>query len=126
MYDTIVEGVEKLEEYRKFLKEQGMRVKAVFAMFSDGKDEGSRSDFRKAKKSIDFLNDEEITTAFVAFGNKALEEAQNLGFRNILDVYNVKGEDLESKLREAFGCLSKSVVESSKSVLADGDDFFQI
>ena len=126
MYDTIVEGVEKLQEYRNFLKEQGMRVKVVFAIFSDGKDEGSRSDFRDAKKSIDFLNVEEITTAFVAFGDKALEEARNLGFRNILDVYKTKGKDLESKLREAFGCLSKSVIESSKSVLADGDDFFQI
>ena len=126
MYNTIVEGVEKLQEYRNFLKEQGMRVKVVFAMFSDGKDEGSRSDFRDAKKSIDFLNDEEITTAFVAFGDKALEEAQNLGFRNILDVYKTKGKDLESKLREALECLSKSVIVSSKSVLADGDDFFQI
>ena len=26
MYDTIVEGVEKLQEYRNFLKEQGMRI----------------------------------------------------------------------------------------------------
>lgn len=126
LYDTIVEGVEKLEEYRNFLKEQGMRVKAVFAIFSDGKDEGSRNDFRDAKKSMDFLNAEEITTAFVAFGDKALEEANDLGFRNILDVYKVDGKNLESKLREAFGCLSKSVIESSKSVLADGDDFFQI
>ena len=75
---------------------------------------------------MDFLNAEEITTAFVAFGDKALEEANDLGFRNILDVYTVDGKDLESKLREAFGCLSKSVIESSKSVLADGDDFFQI
>lgn len=126
MYDTIVEGVEKLEEYRKFLKEQGMRVKVVFAMFSDGQDEGSKRDFRDAKKAVDFLNNEEITTAFVAFGNGALNEAKKLGFRNILDVYKIDKEDLESKLREAFGCLSKSVYESSKSVLPDGDDFFQI
>ena len=126
LYDVIIEGSEKLKEYRRFLKEQGVRVKAVFAIFSDGRDEGSRNDFGNAKKEIDFLNGEEITTAFVAFGDRALEEANNLGFRNILDVYKVRGEDLESKLREAFACLSKSVIESSKSVLADEDDFFQI
>ena len=126
LYDTIVDGSEKLKEYRKFLKEQGVRVKAVFAIFSDANDEGSRNELSDAKRAIDFLNGEEITTAFVAFGNRALEEANNLGFRNILDVYKVDGKDLASKLREAFACLSKSVIESSKSVLADEDDFFQI
>ena len=29
-----------------------------------------------------------------------------------------------TELRKAFNCLSKSVIESSKSVVADGDDFF--
>lgn len=39
MYDTIVDGAGKLKDYRKFLKDQGMtRVKAVFAIFSDGLD----------------------------------------------------------------------------------------
>lgn len=114
------------------------RVKAVFAIFSDGRDEGSTHTFSEAKRAIGVADDkgvypsgtlhgEEITTAFVAFGDRALEEAKNLGFRNILDVYNVKGEDIESKLREAFACLSKSVIESSKNVMQDDeDDFFQI
>lgn len=139
LYDVIIEGAGKLKKYRKFLKDTGMsRVKAVFAIFSDGKDEGSMHSFSEAKREIGTLDSEgkyppeslngmEVTTAFVAFGDKALEEAQNLGFRNILDVYKTKGKDLESKLREAFACLSKSVIESSKSVLSDdGDDFFQI
>lgn len=126
LYDVIVDGVGKLKNYRKFLKEQGVRVKAVFAIFSDGRDEGSRNDFSNAKKAIEFLKGEEITTAFVAFGDKALDEANNLGFRNILDVYKVDGKDLASKLREAFNCLSKSVIESSKSVLNDDDDFFKV
>lgn len=139
LYDVIIEGAEKLKEYRKFLKDTGMsRVKAVFAIFSDGRDEGSKHSFSEAKRAVGkadnegkypvgSLNGEEVTTAFVAFGYKALEEAKNLGFRNILDVYNVKGEDLESKLREAFACLSKSVIESSKNVMKDDDDdFFQV
>lgn len=122
MYDTIVEGSEKLKEYRKFLKEQGMsRVKAVFAIFSDGEDNLTKYGFSGAKQAISELNSEEITTAFISFGGQATQTAKDLGFRNILDVASSASE-----LRKAFNCLSKSVIESSKSVLADEDDFFQI
>lgn len=121
MFDTIVEGSEKLKEYRKFLKEQGVRVKAVFAIFSDGLDNQSSRSFSEAKQSVEFLNSEEITTAFISFGGQATQTAKDLGFRNILDVASSASE-----LRKAFNCLSKSVIESSKSVCADEDDFFQI
>lgn len=121
MYDAIIEGTRKLKEYRQYLKDQGVRVKAVFAIFSDGLDTSSRKDFSEAKKSIEFLNGEEITTAFISFGGTATKEAKDLGFRNILDVTSSASE-----LRKAFNCLSKSVIESSKAVVADGDDFFQI
>lgn len=121
MYDAITEGTDKLKEYRKYLKDQGVRVKAVFAIFSDGLDNSSNSSFSQAKSAIDFLNNEEITTAFISFGGAATKVAQDLGFRNILDVTSSASE-----LRKAFNCLSKSVIESSKSVMSDGDDFFQI
>lgn len=122
LYDTIEQGTEKLMEYRKFLKDQGMtRVKAVFAIFSDGEDT-MNGDFGAAKKCIEILNSEEITTAFISFGSQATQTAKYLGFRNILDVASSASE-----LRKAFNCLSKSVIESSKSVLSDdGDDFFQV
>lgn len=121
MYDTIVDGAEKLKEYRKFLKDQGVRVKAVFAIFSDGADNSSISTYGDAKSAIDFLNNEEITTAFISFGGAATKTAKNLGFRNILDVASSASE-----LRKAFNCLSKSVIESSRSVLPDNDDFFTV
>lgn len=121
LYDVIVDGTGKLKEYRKFLKEQGVRVKAVFSIFSDGEDTISRNDFSDAKNSISDLNKEEITTAFISFGGKATQTAKDLGFRNILDVASSASE-----LRKAFDCLSKSVIESSKSVVSDEDDFFQI
>lgn len=129
LYDVIIEGAEKLKEYRKFLKNTGMtRVKAVFAIFSDGIDEGSNHSFSEAKRAIgkadekETLNGLEITTAFISFGGQATQTAHDLGFRNILDVASSASE-----LRKAFNCLSKSVIESSKSVLSDdGDDFFQI
>lgn len=121
MYDAITEGTEKLKDYRKFLKDQGLRVKAVFAIFSDGEDNSSRDSFSDAKRAVEYLNSEEITTAFISFGGGATQTAKDLGFRNILDVTSSASE-----LRKAFNCLSKSVIESSKSVMADEDDFFQI
>lgn len=121
MFDAIVIGAEKLKEYRDFLKNEGMRVKAVFSVFSDGMDNASNHSFSEAKDTISYLNKEEITTAFISFGGDATQTAKDLGFRNLLDV-----SSSSSELRKAFNCLSKSVIESSKSVVADEDDFFQI
>lgn len=121
LYDVIVEGAQKLKEYREYLKNEGMRVKAVFSVFSDGVDNSSHYSLSDAKRAVEDLNKEEITTAFISFGGEATQVSKNLGFRNLLDV-----NGSSSELRKAFNCLSKSVIESSKSVVADEDDFFQI
>ncbi len=122
MYDTIIDGTEKLREYRDFLKKEGMRVKAVFAIFGDGLDNSSVSNgFSNAKKAVEYLNNEEIVTAFISFGGKATQEAKDLGFKNILDV-----SSSASELRRAFNCLSKSVIENSKSAVSKQDDFFDV
>ena len=119
LYDVIVEGSEKLTNYITFLKNQGMRVKAVFAIFSDGDNTSSRNVISDAKRSIQTLNNEEITTAFISFGGGATSIAKQLDFKNILDV-----KSSASELRKAFNCLSKSVIESSKNVVNKTDDFF--
>lgn len=121
MYDTIVDGTDKLKEYRDFLKNEGMRVKAVFAIFSDGEDNRSRNGFNSAKKAVEYLNTEEIVTAFISFGGKATQVARDMGFKNILDV-----NSSASELRKAFNCLSKSVIENSKSAVQKKDDFFDV
>lgn len=83
MYDTIIDGTEKLKEYRDFLKNEGMRVKAVFAIFGDGMDNSSQpGGFAKAKKAVEYLNVEEIVTAFISFGGQATQEAKDLGVFN--------------------------------------------
>lgn len=120
LYDTIINGTEKLRTYRDFLKKEGMRVKAVFAIFSDGLN-NMGNDFGGAKKAVEYLNDEEIVTAYISFGGEAKVVAQDLGFRNILDVTSSASE-----LRKAFNCLSKSVIENSKSAVSKKDDFFDV
>jgi hypothetical protein len=119
MYDCIVEGTDKLTSYMGFLKNQGMRVKAVFAIFSDGLDNRSNNDLARAKNAVKKLNDEEITTAFISFGGAADSIANTLEFKNILTVGGSASE-----LRKAFNVLSKSVIESSKAVVNNPEDFF--
>lgn len=121
MFDTIVDGTNRLKDYRDYLKNEGMRVKAVFAIFSDGVDNSSRNGFSSAKKAVEYLNKEEIVTAFISFGGKATQVAKDLGFRNVLDV-----KSSASELRKAFNCLSKSVIENSKSAVSKQDDFFDV
>ncbi len=121
LYDVIIEGAKRLNDYMTYLKNQGMRVKAVFAIFSDGDDTTSGNTAYDAKGAIEDLNTKEVTTAFISFGSEAKDIADNLQFRNKLEVGSSASE-----LRKAFDVLSKSVIESSKSVLSNQDDFFTI
>lgn len=120
LYDTIISGADKLKEYQDFLKNEGMRVKAVFAIFSDGLNNIGNG-FSPAKSAVEYMNKEEIVTAFISFGGEATQTAKDLGFRNILDV-----SSSASELRRAFNCLSKSVIENSKSAVSKQDDFFDV
>ncbi len=66
LYNVIEDGTQKLTDYMEYLKQQGVRVKAVFAIFSDGEDTVS-NDPSEAKRRIQDLNSKEITTAFISF-----------------------------------------------------------
>jgi uncharacterized protein YegL len=121
LYDAISEATKRLFDYMGYLKNQGMRVKAVFSVFSDGDDTSSHIRTAEAKQCITDLNNKEIVTAFVSFGGGAKTEAQTLGFKNILDT-----TASTSELRRAFNCLSKSVISNSQSATQKVDDFFTV
>jgi len=122
LYDVVTEGAEKLTEYMNHLKSQGMRVKAVFSVFSDGDDTVSNKGLHDAKEAIKKLNEKEVVTAFIAFGGgEAKREADLLEFRNVLNAGSSA-----SDLRKSFNVLSKSVIEQSKSVVSKTDGFFEI
>lgn len=109
-------------QYRDFLKAQGASsIKAVFSIFSDGEDNTSRNGFSDAKRAIELLNKREFRTAFISFGGQATQTAKDLGFKEILNVASSASE-----LRKAFNVLSKSVINFSKDVIKEDDDFFQI
>jgi uncharacterized protein YegL len=121
LYDVIVEGAKKLLDYMNYLRQQGMRVKAVFAVFSDGQDTCSKNILSTALKTVQELNKLEVVTAFISFGQDAELNGKDLDFKNVLKV----GQS-ESELRKAFNRLSKSLVSQSKSVLPKKDDFFEM
>ena len=122
LYDVVVEGKKKLIDYIEYLKNQGVRTKAVFAIFSDGEDTSSRMGINEAKNATGEMNSKEIVTAFISFGGMATGIAKTMDFKNILDVGSSASE-----LRKAFNVLSKSVISSSKSVVAPATGtFFQM
>lgn len=121
LYDTIVDGSKGLFEYMEYLRSQGMRVRAVFSIFSDGQENDSKASRAQTKRVVEDLKKAEIVTAFIAFGEDALDEAMRLNFQNMLEV----GRS-ESELRMAFNQLSRSSISHSKSSSTSTDDFFQI
>jgi len=121
LYDVIIDGSNKLLQYIDYLKKQGMRVKAVFSVFSDGADTASQHSVSEAKNSILNLQKQEITTAFISFGTGAIAEADRLKFQNSLTVGSSASE-----LRKAFNTLSKSVIDHSKSATSSTDSFFDM
>lgn len=115
LYDMIGEVVDKFINYINYLKNNGMRVRGLFYILSDGRDEHSvKLYLADAKKKIKELKDKEIKIGFIAFGKFALEEAERLGFseEDIFEAGKTKGE-----LRRIFGCISKSVKEESQGVM---------
>jgi len=120
LYDTIVNGSTEMLKYIDELKSQGMRVNAVFAIFSDGEDTKSKSSISEAKQSILELNKREIITAYMEFGSVAAGMGTKIGFRNVL-----KTGGSGDELRQMFGILTTSVIQHSQlSVPSQDDDFF--
>lgn len=130
LYDCIVDGQKRLMDgngngYMEKLQQNGIKTKAVIAIFSDGEDTASNCSAHDARRAIEFLHSKEIIVAFVAFGDEARGIAQQIGIKdqNILEV-----DATESDLRKVFMVLSKSAISASKSAGAGNpaDSFFTV
>jgi len=131
LYDCIVDGQKRLFDgagngYMEKLQANGIKAKAVIAIFSDGEDTYSNATLNDARRAIEFLHSKEIVVAFIAFGNNAHGIAQKLGIedKNILET-----DATESDLRRIFMILSKSAISASKSAAAattTDDSFFTV
>ncbi len=118
LYDCICIGSEKMLEYMTMLKKNGMHVRGVFSIFSDGVDNNSSNSISKAQIALNNLKKKEIATAIICFGSEAEGIGQSLDFKNILEV-----SSSPSELRKAFNVLSKSAIATSKAAGAADDVF---
>lgn len=125
LYDAIILTADNHLRYSEFLRSEGMNVKAVFLVLTDGMDNASRASFQEARAKVEELNAAEVTTAFICFAATAdLRQqlnttAANLQFRNIADA----SAD-ESSLRLIMDQVSASVISHSTSVVNDPNNFF--
>lgn len=127
LYDAIVKAGNALKNpdktgYFDQIKKSGGTPKAIFAILSDGKDNSSSHTSAKAKEVVAFLNESEVITAYIAFGDEAIGIGEALGFANVLN----SKEANEKELRKIFRILSKSAISASKSNLVQSGDFFQV
>lgn len=119
IYDMIVKDGQAMREYRKYLRENGYRVRAVFAIFTDGEDMHSTHSIQEAKQVIDAMAREEIITVMIEFGAEAAGVAKALGISK-----SISCGSTEHELRNAFAMVSQSVVSVSQNVAAsDAFDF---
>ena len=124
LYESIIEGGKNLLKYiKKVAKVNGCLPRATYITLSDG--ESTNEDHRyyneeKAKSVIKQMNDENITTVFVAFGiGISSEFGKQMGYKSTIDIRDT------SKLISFMGEeLSKSCKEQSKSMKSLGSAFF--
>ena len=122
LYETIICAKEALlgtseeEGAIEILQNQGYDPKVAIIVFSDGEDSDNMYNLeRAAAAAVSEMNDNDIVTAFVCFGDSSRKVAKKLNFRNI---------DTKYDLEEAFDAISSSCIRQSMSAVSLTDNFF--
>lgn len=85
LYDSIIDSERRIRRYRDELKQNGVSVKAVLCILSDGIDNNSVASFKEAKDSIEKMQADDVTVCFIAFGSDQCKELANqLGIINVV------------------------------------------
>lgn len=128
LYDAIIDRRQRMLDYMDQLKNNGTNARACMVILSDGADNDSQYRASDARKAIQDLISNEITVAFIAFGQNAFGIADSIGIKknNVKEVSND-----ESELRRVIDLVSKSAISASKKASsgAGGNDdggFFDV
>ena len=85
LYDSIIDSERRIKQYMDDLKQNGVAVKAVLCILSDGLDNDSVASFEEAKEAVQNMQAEDITVCFIAFGSDQCETLANqLGITNVV------------------------------------------
>jgi hypothetical protein len=85
LYDSIIDSERRLRQYSADLIKNGVSVKAVLCILSDGLDNDSVASFEEAKDSIAKMQADDVTVCFIAFGSDQCQTLANqLGITNVV------------------------------------------
>lgn len=85
LYDSIIDSERRIKDYKESLKKQGVSVKAVLCILSDGLDNDSVATFEDAKDAVEKMQKDDVTVCFIAFGsNDCKKLANGLGIINVV------------------------------------------
>ena len=85
LYDSIIDSERRIRQYRNDLEDNGVSVKAVLCILSDGMDNDSVASFEDAKDSVAKMQADDVTVCFIAFGSEQCQKlADQLGIVNVV------------------------------------------
>jgi len=115
LHDTMISALTDIKAYSQNLKNQGIRVKSIIVVFSDGEDNEAP---RKAKDvkiiAEDLLKGEQYYLVYVGYATDPSVDlkkvAGQIGFGNVLI-----SQATESEIRKTMGLVSKSIIRASQT-----------
>ncbi|MBO0781847.1 MAG: hypothetical protein J2P37_23765 [Ktedonobacteraceae bacterium] len=118
LYDAILHGLIGAVAYGQDLRNQGVRTKITYIVFTDGEDNVSRSTARQVHLVVtDLLAQEIYTFVLVGFGEEGLAQdiARQIGFTNTLQA----NADAAS-IKQALNIVSRSLIRNSQTMHTSG------
>lgn len=127
LYDAIVAGRKLILDYMEQIRNNGGTPRGCMVILSDGMNNAGKASTADARQAVKDLGKNEVTVAYITFGDEANGVAQSIGIsaKNTKDFNND-----EHSLREALSMVSKSAISASKRAsagLGNGDaGFFDV
>lgn len=85
LYDSIIDSERRIRQYRDDLNQNGVSVKAVLCILSDGLDNDSVASFEEAKNAVAKMQADDVTVCFIAFGSdKCKKLANQIGINDVI------------------------------------------
>lgn len=117
LYDAILHSIVGAVAYGQDLRNQGVRTKITFIVYTDGGDNVSQSTANQVRQVVqDLLAQEMYTFVLVGFGQDGMAQriAKKVGFTNALEA----NADPAS-IKQALNIVSRSLIRNSQTTAAN-------
>jgi hypothetical protein len=130
MFDCLLDVLRGAVSYAQSLIDQGLRVKVVIPILTDGEDNSSKADVSDVRTVVtDLIAREIYVFSMVAFGSGfAQRAAADMGFPplNVIEVDATGQNDQQHArdIRHAFELVSSSIIRQSQTAIGNTSGFF--